>query len=296
MRILVTGATGQLGSAVLQELKLQKHTVTGCGRGRIGLYPLDIRDEAAVKHCFDMWHPDAVIHCAAWTAVDAAETNPQEAWAVNRDGTRNVAECCRKFGSKLIYISTDYVFGDQKQTPWLPGEIPSEPRNIYGQTKLAGEQEVQKNLDAYFILRTGWLFGGQGNHFVRTMLRLAESQNSVRVVNDQVGRPTYSRDLARLLAQIVHSERYGCYHATNEGRFVSWYEFAEEIFRQAGKTVSVLPISSEQYEAKALRPHNSRMDTSKLAEAGFFLLPDWEDALGRYLGKMEALCYGQVDG
>ena len=284
VKILVTGATGLLGSALLQELKQQKHTVTGCSRSRSGFYPLDIRDEEAVKRCFEVSHPDVVIHCAAWTAVDAAETAPEEAWAVNRDGTRNIAKCCREFGSKFIYISTDYVFGDQKQTPWLPEDIPSAPRNVYGQTKLAGELEVRKNLDTYFILRTGWLFGGQGNHFVRTMLRLAKSQDLVRVVNDQIGRPTYSYDLARLLAQMVHSERYGCYHATNEGRFVSWYGFAEEIFRQAGKSVSVLPISSEQYEAKALRPHNSRLDTSNLAEAGFTLLPDWEDALSRYLG------------
>ena len=299
MKFFVTGANGQLGRDVMNELYERGLEAIGSGSrpcceiGAARVMPyvqLDISDAEAVGKTLDRLRPDVVVHCAAWTAVDAAEEdeNLDRVWAVNAQGTGNIAEGCRRLGCKLIYISTDYVFDGGGETPRRPEEQDFSPLNMYGKSKLAGEQAVRELAEKYFIVRTAWVFGLNGGNFVKTMLRLAERGEPIRVVNDQMGRPTYTKDLARLLADMALTEKYGCYHATNQGGYISWYDFACEIFRQAGKNVDVLPVSSRDYGvSRAARPLNSRLDCGKLAEAGFALLPNWRDALARYLKEIE---------
>ena len=292
MRILVTGAGGQLGSDVMEELRGRGHVGTGCvltPRQSTGPYvQLDITDRAAVEEAVSRVHPDAVIHCAAWTAVDAAEDpeNRAKVRAINADGTGNLARACKHLGCKMMYISTDYVFDGTGTEPWKPDDTSFSPLNFYGRTKLEGEQAVREETDKYYIVRIAWVFGRNGRNFVNTMLQLGAAHKSLRVVDDQIGTPTYTGDLARLLVDMVETERYGCYHATNEGGYISWYGFAREIFRQAGMKVDVIPVSTAEYGlSRAARPRNSRLDKSKLAECGFRPLPDWHDALSRYLGS-----------
>ncbi len=287
MKIFVTGAQGQLGSEAVKELQKRGHRVLGSDV--TGSCPLDITDCAAVRRVIGHFRPDAVIHCAAWTAVDAAEEaeNREKVMAVNGLGTRYLAEACRETGAKMLYISTDYVFGGQGTEPWQPDCRAFAPLNVYGQSKLAGEQAVSELLQKYFIVRIAWAFGPGGANFVRTMLRLSQTHDPLRVVNDQIGTPTYTPDLAVLLADMIATDKYGYYHATNEGGFISWYDFACEIFRQAGKAVRVIPVSTAEFGlSTAARPLNSRLDKSKLAAAGFSLLPPWQDALRRYLEQM----------
>lgn len=287
MKIFVTGAGGQLGHDVVEELAARGHEAVGsdlqCG------IPLDITNGEAVDRVLRQVRPDAVIHCAAWTAVDAAEDaeNREKVHRINGQGTRNIAEACQALGCKMMYISTDYVFDGQGTDPWQPDCPDYAPLNVYGQSKLEGENAVRELVDKGFIVRIAWVFGRNGANFVKTMLRLAETHDSLRVVCDQVGTPTYTPDLARLLADMIETDKYGTYHATNEGGYISWYDFACEIFRQAGKTVRVQPVTTAEYGlSKAARPMNSRLDKSKLAQNGFNPLPDWRDALARYLREM----------
>lgn len=299
--ILVTGVNGQLGHDVVNELH-RRALVTlasdltpayageadGSAVTAVQYQPLDLTDRAAVQRVMNQWQPDAVIHCAAYTAVDAAEENAETAHAVNADATRYLAEACRDCGAKLMYISTDYVFDGQGDTPWQPDCKAFAPRNIYGQTKLAGEQAVAETLENFFIVRIAWVFGKNGKNFVKTMLRLGETHDTLRVVCDQIGTPTYTLDLARLLADMIATDRYGYYHATNEGGYLSWAQFAEAIFRAAGmQNVTVLPVTTAEYgRSKAARPFNSRLDKQKLTQNGFVPLPDWQDALSRYLKEI----------
>lgn len=276
MRILVTGVKGQLGYDVVNELEKRGHTAIG-----VDVEEMDITDAAAVEKEMKADDLDAVIHCAAYTAVDAAEDNREICMRVNADGTRNIARICKQLGLKMVYISTDYVFDGKGERPWEPDDARS-PLNVYGESKYQGELAVEEYLDKYFIVRIAWVFGVNGKNFIKTMLKLAENHKEINVVNDQTGSPTYTYDLAVLLVDMVETEKYGRYHATNEG-LCTWYEFAREIFRQAGVDVTVNPVSSEEFPAKAKRPHNSRMDKSKLTENGFALLPTWQDALKRYL-------------
>ena len=233
--------------------------------------------------------PDAVIHCSAWTAVDAAEEpeNFQKVTALNVKGPENIAKACKKIGAKLIYLSTDYVFSGEGNTPWKPDDRCFAPLNVYGESKLAGEFAVSENTDRFFIVRIAWVFGKNGKNFVRTMLNVAKTHDTVRVVYDQIGTPTYTADLARLLVDMAETEKYGWYHATNEGGYISWYDFTKEIYRQAGLNAKVIPVTTAEYGiSKAKRPFNSRLDKSKLTEAGFTPLPDWKDALRRYLSEI----------
>ena len=294
--ILVTGVNGQLGHDVVNELH-RRALVTlasdltpayageadGSAVTAVQYQPLDLTDRAAVQRVMNQWQPDAVIHCAAYTAVDAAEENAETAHAVNADATRYLAEACRDCGAKLMYISTDYVFDGQGDTPWQPDCKAFAPRNVYGQTKLAGEQAVAETLENFFIVRIAWVFGKNGKNFVKTMLRLGETHDTLRVVCDQIGTPTYTLDLARLLVDMIATDRYGYYHATNEGGYLSWAQFAEAIFRAAGmQNVTVLPVTTAEYgRSKAARPFNSRLDKQKLTQNGFVPLPDWQDALSR---------------
>lgn len=281
MRILVTGVKGQLGYDVVNELKKRGHTPIG-----VDVEEMDITDASAVEKEIKKEPLDAVIHCAAYTAVDAAEDNRELCMRVNAEGTRNIARVCRELDLKMVYISTDYVFDGEGERPWEPDD-PREPLNVYGESKYQGELAVEEYLEKYFTVRIAWVFGVNGKNFIKTMLRLAESQKEINVVNDQIGSPTYTYDLAVLLADMVETEKYGRYHATNEG-LCSWYEFAKEIFRQAGADVKVNPVSSDEFPAKAKRPHNSRMDKSKLVQNGFRPLPTWQDALKRYLEIIRA--------
>lgn len=276
MRVLVTGVKGQLGHDVVNELTKRGHTPIG-----VDVEEMDITDASAVEQEMKKEPLDAVIHCAAYTAVDAAEDNRDICMRVNAEGTRNIARVCRELDIKMIYISTDYVFDGEGERPWEPDD-PRNPLNVYGESKYQGELAVEEYLDKYFIVRIAWVFGVNGKNFIKTMLRLAENQKEINVVNDQTGSPTYTYDLAVLLADMVETDRYGRYHATNEG-LCTWYEFAKEIFAQAGVEVRLNPVSSEEFPAKAKRPHNSRMDKSKLTENGFSRLPSWQDALKRYL-------------
>ncbi len=285
MRILVTGVRGQLGHDVAEELKTRGHETIG-----VDIEEMDITDEAAVWQTVRQVRPDAVIHCAAWTAVDAAEeeANAEKIMRINRDGTAYLAAACRKIACRMMYISTDYVFDGTGETPWEPDCRAYAPLNLYGKSKLAGEEAVSSLLEKFFIVRIAWVFGKNGNNFIKTMLRLAETHDSLRVVNDQIGTPTYTRDLSRLLADMIETEKYGYYHATNEGGYISWADFAAEIFRQAGKATKVIPVTTAEYGlSKAARPYNSRLDKSKLSSAGFRLLPDWRDALHRYLQELK---------
>ncbi len=284
MRGAVTGATGQLGRDVTEELRARGHEVLALGSG-----DMDITNARSVQEVLGAFRPDAVIHCAAWTAVDAAEEpeNRERVFSVNAEGTANIAGVCRELGCRMLYISTDYVFSGEGTEPWDPDCRDFRPLNVYGESKLAGEQAVSAQLEKFFIVRIAWVFGLHGKNFVRTMLNVAEKHDSVRVVNDQIGTPTYTADLAVLLADMIATERYGYYHATNEGGYISWYDFTCEIYRQAGKSVSVVPVTTAEYGlSRAKRPFNSRLEKSKLTENGFDRLPDWKNALARFLNQL----------
>ena len=279
MRILVTGASGQLGYDVERELERRGIEHLGTSSRE-----LDITDREAVERLMQSYRPDAVIHCAAYTKVDLAEDEPERCWAVNADGTRNLAAACREIGAKMLYISTDYVFPGTGERSYETGD-PTGPVNTYGRSKLAGELAVQSLLEKYFIVRISWVFGKNGNNFVKTMLRLAETKAELSVVCDQIGSPTYTADLAPLLCGMVQTERYGVYHATNEGT-CAWSEFAEAIFELAGRQVAVHPIPTSAYPTKAARPLNSRMSKECLHSNGFQELPEWKNALARYLKEI----------
>lgn len=276
MKVFVTGVKGQLGYDVVNELL--KRGIEAIG---VDIEEMDITDSASVNKVMKEAAPDAVIHCAAYTAVDAAEDNVDICRKVNADGTQNIANVCKELDIKMIYISTDYVFDGKGTRPWEPDDE-RHPLNVYGQTKYEGELAVQNTLEKYFIVRIAWVFGVNGKNFIKTMLNLAETRNRLTVVNDQFGSPTYTYDLARLLVDMVQTDKYGVYHATNEG-ICTWYEFACEIFKQAGISVEVVPVSADEYKARAERPENSRMDKDKLEQNGFERLPSWQDALMRYL-------------
>ena len=294
MKILVTGVCGQLGSDLILELVGRGLEAVGTDvlpeapnlPEALSYLQLDITDAAALMEAVEALCPDAVIHCAAWTAVDAAEEpeNREKVFAINARGTRNLAEACRAVGAKLLYISTDYIFDGAGTEPWQPDCEAYAPLNVYGQSKLEGELAVKELLDRYFIVRIAWVFGKNGKNFVKTMLRVGKTHDTVRVVKDQIGTPTYTPDLAKLLVDMIQTDKYGVYHATNEGGFISWYDFTREIYRQAGLMTEVLPVTTAEYGlSKAKRPFNSRLDKSKLTERGFDRLPDWKDALRRYL-------------
>jgi len=295
MKVLVTGAGGQLGYDVM--LELQKRGIECVGSDRSGsddkpyrMVGFDITKKAEVERVLTEEKPDAVIHCAAWTNVDAAEDSENQAIvrAINADGTRNIAEICHQIDAKIIYISTDYVFDGQGTEPWDPDSKNYAPINFYGQTKLEGEQAVVDNLEKYFIVRISWVFGQNGKNFIQTMLNLSKTHDELRVVNDQIGSPTYTVDLARLLVDMVQTDKYGYYHATNSGDFISWADFAKEIFKQAGIETRVTPVTTAEYGlSKAKRPFNSRLSKTKLTEAGFAELPTWQDALTRYLSQIK---------
>ena len=301
MKVLVTGVGGQLGHDVMNELASRgyegigsdiKETYSGiqdCTAVTTMPYvPMDITDAASVEKVLTEAAPDVVVHCAAWTAVDLAEDEDKKdiVKAVNATGTKNIADVCKKLDCKMVYISTDYVFDGQGTKAWEPDCKDYKPLNVYGESKLAGELAVSETLDKYFIVRIAWVFGKNGKNFIKTMLNLGKTHDHLTVVNDQTGSPTYTYDLARLLVDMIQTDKYGRYHATNEG-ICTWYEFACEIFKQAGMNVSVAPVSSDEYPAKAKRPSNSRMDKSKLTANGFTPLPTWQDALSRYLKEIE---------
>ncbi len=303
MKVFVTGVCGQLGHDVMNELNRRGYEGIGTDiapeySGAMDGTPvttmpyvsLDITDKAAVTKTIKEIAPDVVIHCAAWTAVDMAEDdeNVAKVRAINAGGTENIALVCKELDCKMVYISTDYVFDGQGTTPWDPDCRDYKPLNVYGQTKLEGELAVSGNLDKYFIVRIAWVFGVNGKNFIKTMLNVGKKFDTVRVVNDQIGTPTYTFDLARLLVDMIETEKYGYYHATNEGGYISWYDFTCEIFRQAGYTTKVVPVTTEEYGlSKAARPFNSRLEKKKLVEAGFTPLPTWQDALSRYLKEIE---------
>lgn len=294
MKLLVTGVKGQLGYDVVNELTKRGHEAIG-----VDIEEMDITDTASVQSVIGQCAPDAVIHCAAWTAVDAAEDEDKQEKVrmVNAVGTENIAKVCKELDCKMMYISTDYVFDGQGETPWTPDCKDYKPLNVYGQTKLDGELSVANNLSKYFIVRIAWVFGINGNNFIKTMLKVGRNRDKLTVVNDQIGTPTYTYDLARLLVDMIETDKYGYYHATNEGGYISWHEFATEIFRQAAalgynaysdENLTVAPVTTAEYGvSKAARPFNSRLDKSKLAEQGFTPLPTWQDALARYLKEID---------
>ena len=293
MKALVTGVGGQLGYDVMNELAKRGYECVGSdilSRENIALphfyVQLDITDKAAVERFVLDEKPDTVIHCAAWTDVDAAEEeqNKEKVYQINVDGTRYIAEACKKIDCKMVYISTDNVFNGEGSEAWQPDCKEYAPLNVYGKSKLLGELSVAETLQKYFIVRIAWVFGKNGNNFIKTMLNLGKKYDTLRVVNDQIGTPTYTYDLARLLVDMVETDKYGYYHATNEGGYISWYGFACEIFKQAGYDTKVISVTTEEYGlSKAKRPFNSRLDKHKLIENGFELLPDWKDALKRFL-------------
>lgn len=302
MKVLVTGVAGQLGHDVMNELA--KRGYDGIGTDIADSYSgvqdntaivgmpyvrLDITNAQSVEKTIKEIKPDVVVHCAAWTAVNAAEDeeNRDKVFAVNVEGTRNIARICKEIDAKMVYTSTDYVFDGQGTEPWKPDCKEYAPLNIYGQSKLDGEFAVSEILNKYFIVRIAWVFGTNGNNFIKTMLKVGKKFDTIRVVNDQIGTPTYTYDLARLLVDMIETDKYGYYHATNEGGYISWYDFACEIFRQAGYSTNVNPVTTEEYGiSKAKRPFNSRLDKTKLVENGFTPLPDWQDALKRYLDEI----------
>lgn len=296
MKVFVTGVNGQVGHDVLAELHRRNHTAIGSGSGpsytaaddgiRCPYVQLDITDKSAVNDTLLSLRPDAVIHCSAWTAVDSAEDeeNKPRVYALNVEAVRNIAEACESTGAKMLYLSTDYVFDGKGDTPWEADCGSFSPLNYYGKTKLLGENAVRESCSRFYIVRTAWVFGINGKNFVRTMINAGKTHSSVRVVNDQIGTPTYSRDLAVLLCDMAGRDRYGTYHATNEGGFISWYDFCAEFYRQYGLQTEIIPVSTEEYGlTKAARPGNSRLDKSKLVKNGFQPLPDWRDAVKRYL-------------
>ena len=310
MKVLVTGVAGQLGHDVMNELAKRgyegigsdiKDTYSGIPDGTavvtMPYVPMDITDKASVEKVLKEVNPDVVVHCAAWTAVDLAEEEDKKETVrkVNAEGTRNIALVCKDLGCKMVYISTDYVFDGQGTKPWEPDCKDYKPLNVYGETKLEGELAVSENLEKYFIVRIAWVFGKNGKNFIKTMLNLGKTHDQLRVVNDQIGTPTYTLDLAVLLVDMIETEKYGYYHATNEGGYISWYDFTKEIFRQAIEAghkeyekVTVTPVTTEEYGvSKAKRPFNSRLDKSKLTANGFHLLPTWQDAVKRYLAEIE---------
>ena len=314
MKFFVTGVGGQLGHDVMNELLKRGHDGVGSDIQEVysgvaddsavttaPYVQLDITDKAAVDRVITEVNPDAIIHCAAWTAVDMAEDNDkvEKVRAINAGGTQNIADVCKKLdevkpnGCKMTYISTDYVFDGQGTEPWQPDCKDYKPLNVYGHTKLEGELAVSGTLEKYFIVRIAWVFGLNGKNFIKTMLNVGKTHDTVRVVNDQIGTPTYTYDLARLLVDMNETDKYGYYHATNEGAtadtaYISWYDFTKEIYRQAGYKTEVLPVTTAEYGlSKAARPFNSRLDKSKLMEAGFEPLPSWQDALSRYLKEIE---------
>ncbi len=295
MKAFVTGVGGQLGYDLMNELTKRGHDVVGADilpqlDNGMPYVQLDITDGELVEKTLTTVQPDVVFHCAAWTAVDLAEDEDKQAKvrSINVDGTAFIARACKKLNCKMVYISTDYVFDGKGDIPWQPDCKEYAPLNVYGQTKLDGELAVAGILEKYFIVRIAWVFGRNGNNFVKTMLNVGKKYDTLRVVNDQIGTPTYTYDLARLLVDIVQTEEYGYYHATNEGGYISWYDFACEIFRQAGYATKVVPVTTEEYGlSKANRPFNSRLDKSKLKEKGFEPLPHWQDALSRYLKELE---------
>lgn len=299
MRVFVTGVNGQLGHDVMNELYKRGYEATGSDIADtyVGIndfspvttmpyVKLDITDTDEVNRVISRLEPDVVIHCAAWTAVDMAEDDDKVELVrnVNAHGTENIAKACKNIDTKMIYISTDYVFDGQGTTPWSPDCKDYKPLNVYGQTKLEGELAVSSILDKYFIVRIAWVFGLNGKNFIKTMINVGKSHDEVRVVNDQIGTPTYTLDLSRLLVDMIETEKYGYYHVTNEGGYISWYDFTKEIYKQYGLDTKVIPVTTEEYGlSKAKRPFNSRLDKSKLIENGFKPLPTWQDALRRYL-------------
>ena len=293
MKVFVTGVGGQLGHDVMLELVSRGYEAIGSDLAPTNdtydhYIPMDITDPDSVQAVIRQADPDVVIHCAAWTAVDLAEEKEDLVRSINATGTQHIADVCKALDCKMIYISTDYVFDGQGQTPWMPDQKNYAPLNIYGQTKLEGELAVANTLDKYFIVRIAWVFGRNGNNFIKTMLNLSNKYDSLRVVCDQIGTPTYTLDLSRLLVDMAETDKYGYYHATNEGGYISWYEFACEIFKQANKSMTVTPVTTAEYGlSKAARPFNSRLDKSKLVENGFTPLPHWQDALSRYLQEIE---------
>lgn len=303
MKVLVTGATGQLGFDVMRRLLDSGHEAIGTGTrekftgvvfdkrvNEAPYYSLDITNAEDVHNLIDQVKPEAIIHCAAWTAVDAAEENEETVRKVNVDGTRNLAEAAKTIDAKFIFISTDYVFDGSGFKPWTPDNGDYAPVSVYGESKLAGEQVVSSILEKYFIVRIAWVYGINGTNFVKTMLRVGRQYNQVTVVNDQIGTPTYTLDLARLLVDMIETGKYGYYHATNEGGYISWYDFTKEIYRQASLETQVIPVTTKEYGVtKAKRPLNSRLDKSKLVDNGFDSLPKWKDALNRFLVELSHL-------
>lgn len=299
MKVLVTGVNGQLGHDTINELIKRGHSVissdiTESYSGSLDgssvvtspYVKMDITDRNSVNEVINTYSPDAVIHCAAWTNVDGAEEseNRDKVFRINSDGTRNIAEAVKRIDGKMVYISTDYVFFGLGDKPWSADEKDFNPLNVYGESKLQGEKAVASTLDKYFIVRTAWVFGLNGKNFIKTMLNLGKTHNELRVVNDQIGTPTYTKDLAVLLCDMIESDKYGFYNATNEGGYISWAEFAKAIFEEAKYDTKVIPVTTAEYGlSKAKRPFNSRLDKSKLIENGFSLLPTWQDALKRYL-------------
>ena len=299
MKFFVTGVNGQLGHDVMNEIQKRGHVGIGSDLAErykgvadgspvssMEYIPLDITDRDAVMKVIQEVHPDGVIHCAAWTAVDLAEedSNIEKVRAVNVDGTQNIADACKSIYCKMLYLSTDYVFDGQGTTPWEPDCKNFKPLNVYGQTKLEGELAVSNTLEKYFIVRIAWVFGLNGKNFIKTMIQVGKSHDEVRVVNDQIGTPTYTFDLARLLVDMCETEKYGFYHATNEGGYISWYDFCVEFYKQYGLHTKVIPVTTEEYGlSKAKRPFNSRLEKRKLVDCGFIPLPTWQDAVSRYL-------------
>lgn len=299
----MTGVAGQLGHDVMNELASRGYVGVGTDLAESysgiqdGTYvtmaeyvSLDITNSEAVMHTIQSIKPDVVVHCAAWTAVDLAEDEDKQAKvkAINVDGTQNIADACKEIDAKMVYISTDYVFDGQGTEPWQPDCKDYKPLNVYGETKLGGELAVSNTLSKYFIVRIAWVFGKNGNNFIKTMLNVGKKFDTLKVVNDQIGTPTYTYDLARLLVDMIETDKYGYYHATNEGGYISWYDFACEIFKEAGYTNTVIPVTTKEYGlSKAARPFNSRLDKSKLVENGFKPLPTWQDALKRYLQEIK---------
>ncbi len=300
MKVFVTGVNGQLGHDMVLELLARGHYPIASGSGEayrgedavssVPYVRLDITDETAVFDVLSSLKPDAVVHCSAWTAVDAAEepVNFPRVRALNVTGPENIAKACKAIGAKLIYLSTDYVFDGTGERPWQPDDTCFAPLNVYGQSKLDGEFAVAANTDRFFIVRIAWVFGRNGKNFIRTMINVGKTHDTVRVVKDQIGTPTYTVDLARLLADMLETEKYGYYHATNEGGYISWYDFCVEFYRQYGLSTTVIPVTTAEFGlSKAARPFNSRLDKSKLKQAGFTPLPPWQDAVSRYLKEAQ---------